>query len=526
MKIVVNNGNNKNIYSIYKINNDIEKIVDKQNDILKGQLLITQTKLQINENNNIYLQTPKYNIYSQSVIYDKNQKVISNIKESYKFFNKRYKVYNENNILVYIIKGNIYGFKVYKYKKHIANINASNLHTNIKDIANNTEYNIDFLEECTLKEELLLLSALLHIDKTYIKKSIVKNRIKKTFLYSFYALLLSIILILGYRANYIFSITDDLVLDNNISMDIKSYEIEKDPAFTFDKDFLYKTKEIYNSKIYEYNDDNILFTKIDKITIQKKKDFEMLLELYLKKENLFVFKNDDLYYRNVTSYDKKQLNSLLMHFQVGNFYYTLIHKIKYLDSQNKYKEANKLLKKLIKSLNNQINYSYQLDYIISMAVYKAIFEELTYNSKERKEIFKNNDILFDKIFYKRLKLERIILLSLASNITNVLSKYYDMSKYEKNKLLQINTALYKKQNKQIIPLFKGNSIKELKKLQQDIQLESELWYIADLVNSVIFSHYDYHIYALSNVMFKVSSKSIKNLITIKNIINMQKKFLN
>jgi hypothetical protein len=160
-------------------------------------------------------------------------------------------VYDEFGKLLYIIKGNLSRFKIYEDKKHIGDIMPNTSSKSLKDKTSNKSFSINIFEGYEKENFYVLFAALLHIDITYIKKSFKRVILKRILGYSFLLLLIVFISLSVYRAHYIFSLDDDLVLDQNISIDDKVdiYPIEEDPNLEFDKEFLYDVKEIYSKSI-------------------------------------------------------------------------------------------------------------------------------------------------------------------------------------------------------------------------------------------------------------------------------------
>jgi hypothetical protein len=515
---------NKIQFQIDEINKNKEKIIDKENNLLKGQLFIKQKTFEIKTddtmelNNLFYLHTPQYTLYSQSVVFDKNQKTIAHIKEVFTLFNKKYKVYDEFGKLLYIIKGNLSRFKIYEDKKHIGDIMPNTSSKSLKDKTSNKSFSINIFEGYEKENFYVLFAALLHIDITYIKKSFKRVILKRILGYSFLLLLIVFISLSVYRAHYIFSLDDDLVLDQNISIDDKVdiYPIEEDPNLEFDKEFLYDVKEIYSKSIYN-NFNALKLFENNTTMIDEKKDFYRVLEKYIKTDYIFTFKEEGLFFRPVV--DNPLQYTLSSNFNLDYFFMSLIIYIEYLDQKSYKKLADKLLKKLIVDLNKLIEKSYYFDYITAIRLYKDIFRTLSCNSKSRQLIFKDN------LQFLRTNVKKRLYSTIIENknkwITMINTAYKTASSKEKNYILRLIVASHKKGIERIIQntFYMDNE-------ERFIDLELYMWLI-DSTNIVAFwinNHYSTLV--LVNVTTEMTLRvQLRNEIEILKVIKLQKEFL-
>jgi hypothetical protein len=316
----------------------------------------------------------------------------------------------------------------------------------------------------------------------------IRRLIKRSFLLGFLAVFLIYFTLLLSKAYAVYTLSDDLELDENIGMDmnITNIPILEAKNLEYNKELLELIKNTYNNKLYDNFHPMKLFDESETM-LQEKQDFYKILPLYLEEEKLFVFKNDELF-SSLIMKDGNNIRSLLQHFNLLYFYDSLISYIKYLDKQKKYEKADEIFIKLVNSLNSFMINSYHFDYVYALVYNRNIFYQLDCNDR-RKEFLNDNNQMLEKIFLKRLGSEPMHLTQ--SFIVGVkgnpefeeLKK--DVSEKQWNRIMQIRKELISKQVTILIKMFKNN---ELDKIEEVEDLASFITF--ELISIALFNHND------------------------------------
>jgi len=293
-------------------------------------------------------------------------------------------------------------------------------------------------------------------------------------------------------------------------------------AFSSSKTLIQDINLMYSSEIYRSSSPiKIIDFQSDRVQNNIKEDFEKLLPLYLKSENIF---------------SKNSIKELRAHnieeFKWNKFIEVSIAYMEYLKSEGRHEEAKKLLQKnLIDTQSLMLNSDSFLDYILTLSVYEKIYSSKALSSEMFISLFKKYPPPDKQLFFKKADLERKSIFELIHEMGEAdIKSSIDIANYEKfmkqvKKSAKNSVDIYF--DKMIIAI-KSESIEKMgnfskymeneRRISTSIWSSIKLWFHAIVANILqIFIGYNFqhdHIAKhVGNILALATIPNIQNLYT-------------